>query len=264
MTPAPVDLVYATPDGSLSFSYPPNWRVTTKSSGDGDDYVIQDESGATRATLKDKVPGVADRTVSGGIDTGFRASVPGVKGPDGENVELVVQGSSGQESGAQTALYAITTPSSSQPLGNASVEVRHGGYYLQFGGSVPLKQLRPGDQQGLLKAAKEFSASPEFQQTAKVITSLKLTADKVVQVGCFGFRYRYEKISGLSCSEAILILDRVEKTGTANGAGNRETLDYLCSYAAATAAATAKQDGPPDVSCHKKSNKTVGFDARKK
>jgi hypothetical protein len=260
VTPAPVDLVYATSDGSLSFSYPPTWRVTPKSSGDGDDYIIQDESGATRATLRDKVPGGAERSVSGGTDTGFRAPVPGVKGPDGETIELAVQGLSGKGPGTQTAIYAITTAGSSQPLGNASVEVRHGGYYLQFGGSVPLKQLQPGDQQGLLTAAKDFSASPEFQQTAKVITSLKLNADKVAQVRCFGFRYRYDKISGLSCSEAILILDRVEKTGTVNGAGSRETPDYLCSYAGAT----AKPDGLPDVSCHKKSNKTVGFDARKK
>jgi hypothetical protein len=260
VTSAPADLVYATADGSLSFSYPPTWRVTTKSSEDGDDYVIQDDLGATRATLRDKVSGVVDRTVSGGIDTGFRASVPGVKGPNGDDVELAVQGSSGQGPGTQTAIYAMTTSGSGQPLGNASVEVRQGGYYLQFGGSVPLKQLKPGDQEGLLKAAKEFSASPEFQQTVKVITSLKLNADKVTQVRCFGFRYRYDKISGLSCSEAISILDRVEKTGTVSGAGNRETPDYLCSYSGAT----AKQDGPPDVSCHKKSNKAVGFEARKK
>jgi hypothetical protein len=255
----PVEKVYATRDGSLSFVYPTTWQVTQEPSNGGDVYSIKDASGAVRGMLRDKQLGLANLSVPVGIDSGYRANVPGIRGPNGEDVELLVQGSPGQSPGNATAIYAISTVGSREPIGRASVEVRQGGYYIEFGGSLPLTEYT-GDNQGLMKAVKLFSESPEFQETSRVMTSLKLNVDKIRRLGCLGFKYRYDNISGLSCDQAIAILDRVEKTGIGNGARNLETLDYLCYYSSAT----ALQDGFPDVSCHNKQSENVGFEARKK
>lgn len=76
-------------------------------------------------------------------------------------------------------------------------------------------------------------------------------------VRCFGARFRYENIAGLSCDEAIAVLDRVEKTGTTNGARNLETSDYLCFYASFV----ESQEGQADVVCRSKILDGVSFEA---
>lgn len=255
----PVDQVYATPDGSLTFVYPTTWSVTQEPSHHGDVYLIKDASGSERVMLRDKQMGLGNLSVTVGIDSGFRAGVPGVKGPNGEDVELLVQGSPGQSPGNARAVYAISTVGSNEPIGRAAVEAKEGGYYIEFSGSAPLPG-NVGDHHGLMRGAKMFSESPEFRETARVMTSLKLNVEKIPRLGCFGFKYKYDKIFGLSCDEAIAVLDRVEKTGTGNGARNLETYDYLCYYSSAT----ALQDGFPEVSCQNKKSSDVSFEARKK
>lgn len=85
------------------------------------------------------------------------------------------------------------------------------------------------------------------------------TPAQVQPVECFGARFRYEKVAGLSCDEAIAVLDRVEKTGTTNGARNLETSDYLCFYASFV----ESQEGQADVICRNKVSEGVSFEAWK-
>jgi hypothetical protein len=83
---------------------------------------------------------------------------------------------------------------------------------------------------------------------------------EVPQTECLGARFRYEKLAGISCDEAIAVLDRVQKTGTGEGARNLETDDYLCFYAGFV----ESRDGQADVICRSKTSDSVSFEAWKK
>lgn len=158
-------------------------------------------------------------------------------------------------------MYAISSINDTEPIGRSAVEVSEGGYYVSFSGFVPLRRdVQTLSKEELFSAAAEFSASAGFGETAKVITSLRLNKAKVAQAGCLGARYRYEKIAGLSCDEAIAVLARVERTGAGNGARNLETADYLCFYPSVV----ESQNGQADVVCRSKASEAVSFEAWKK
>lgn len=259
-TPTPALATFTTPDGSLSFTYPQTWKVTAVA-GQSGSYAVTDSAGATRATLRDKLKSLPNVSVPTGLDSGFRGPVPGVTGPGGRDVELVVHGVFGQAAGGQGAMYAISSINDTEPIGRSAVEVSEGGYYVSFSGFVPLwRDVQTLSKEELFSAAAEFSASAGFGETAKVITSLRLNKAKVAQAGCLGARYRYEKIAGLSCDEAIAVLARVERTGAGNGARNLETADYLCFYPSVV----ESQNGQADVVCRSKASEAVSFEAWKK
>ncbi|MFP5311322.1 MAG: hypothetical protein ACLGH7_02760, partial [Actinomycetes bacterium] len=173
---------------------------------------------------------------------------PGLGGAGGSQFHLVVQGSPGQAVGGGATIYAIKADADTGPIGRAAIEVPGGGYYVTFGGSVPLTPGDGADQAGLVRAATAYSNTTEFAETADVITSLVLDRTKVTRVGCLGARYRYDKLNGIGCDEAKATLDRVEKTGTPTGARNLETTDYLCFYASYG----ERNAGQADVICRSK------------
>lgn len=259
-TPGAAVAAFSTPDGSLSFTYPATWKVAPVA-GQSGSYAVIDAAGATRATLRDKIKGLPNLSVPMGLDSGFRAPVPGVSGPGARDVELVVHGIFGQAPGGHGAMYAISSVNDAEPIGRSAVEVSQGGYYVSFSGFVPLRRdVQTLTKEELFSAVAAFSSSAEFRETAKVIQSLRLNTAKVVQAGCLGARFRYDKISGLSCDEAIAVLARVKKTGTGHGARNLETTDYVCFYAGAM----ESQSGQADVICRNKTIDGVSFEARKK
>lgn len=259
-TPTPALATFTTPDGSLSFTYPPAWKVTAVA-GQSGSYAVTDEAGATRATLRDKLKSLPNVSVPTGLDSGFRARVPGVTGPDGRDVELVVHGVFGQAAGGQGAMYAVSSINDPEPIGRSAVEVTQGGYYVSFSGFAPLRRdVQTLSKEELFSAAAEYAGTAAFGETAKVLTSLRLNTDKVVKTGCLGERYRYEKIAGLSCEDAIAVLARVEKTGTVQGARNVETSDYVCFYPSIV----ESQNGQADVICRSKASEAVSFEAWKK
>ena len=255
--PSPALATFTTPDGSLSFTYPPAWKVMPVE-GQDDTYAVIDAAGATRATLRAQLKSRPTLSIPTGLDSGFRADVPGVEGPGGRDVELVLHGVYGQAPGGQGAIYAINTVGDQEPVGRAAVEVSQGGYYVSFSGFVPLRRDVPTpSKEELFAAAAAFAGSAEFKETARVITSLQLNPARVVQAGCLGARYRYDKIAGLSCDEAIAVLARVQATGTGYGARNYQTKDYVCFYAGAV----ESQNGQADVICRNKANDGVSFEA---
>lgn len=259
-TPTPALATFTTPDGSLSFTYPPAWKVTAVA-GQSGSHAVTDAAGATRATLRDKLKSLPNVSVPTGLDSGFRAPVPGVTGPDGREVELVVHGVFGQAPGGQGAMYAVSSINDPEPIGRSAVEVTQGGYYVSFSGFVPLRRdVQTPSKEELFSAAAEYAGSAAFGETAKVLTSLRLNTDRVVKTGCLGERYRYEKIAGLSCEEVIAVLARVEKTGTFQGARNLETGDYVCFYPSIV----ESQNGQADVICRSKASEAVSFEAWKK
>jgi hypothetical protein len=126
---------------------------------------------------------------------------------------------------------------------------------MQFAtaGSSELDKLQTGllRLQGFTPPADANTA--EVPQTPFDITGAPQTA-------CLGARFRYENILGLSCDEAIAVLDRVQKTGTTNGARNLETSNYLCFYASYG----ESRDGQADVICHSKDTDSLSFEAWKR
>lgn len=222
-------------------------------------YAVVDAAGNERATLRDRIEGLAIASVITGVDIGFRTPVPGIKGPTGQGASLVVEGTWGQAVGSQAAIFALATDGSTEPIGRAAVEVPAGGYYVIFIGMTPLETPTVPPSEGeLVASAKAFANSPDFAETAKVISSLTLHADKVQAVGCFGARYKYRELNGINCDDAKATLDRVEKTGTGVGARSMETADYMCFYAGYG----EKQSGQADVICRNKANPDgISFDA---
>lgn len=245
---APADPVFTTPDGAMSFTYPAKWTVAPDET-QTNTYKVTDGKGTVRAVLRDKVDALPTLSVAYGVDSGYSAPVPGVTSADGSAVRIIVQGSYGQAPGSQAAIFAIASVTDSGPIGKAAIEVPNAGYYVTFGGSVPLKtgNDQPTETE-LAAAAATYSASPEFTETAKVMASLTLDQRKVVQAGCFGSRYKYDKLTGTTCDEAKSTLDRVEKTGTGAGARSMETADFMCFYAGYV----EKQGGHADVICRNK------------
>lgn len=255
---APADSTFTTPDGSLSFAYPAGWSVNPVD-GQENAYAVVDAAGSERATLRDRLEGLAMASVITGVDIGFRTPVPGIKGPAGQGASVVVQGTWGQAVGGQAAVFALSTDGSADPIGRAAIEVPAGGYYVIFAGLTPLETPTvPPSEEELVSSVKAFAKSPDFAETARVISSLTLHADKVQAVGCFGARYKYRELNGISCNDAKGTLDRVEKTGTGVGARSMETADYMCFYASAG----EKQSGQADVICRNKANPDgISFDA---
>ena len=249
----PAEHTFRTPDGSLSFTYPANWSVAAVTD-QPNSYAVTDDTGNERVTLRDRVETLPVLSVTAGIDTGFRAAAPGVSGPTGQGVTVMVQGTFGQAVGSQAAVFALANDGTNEPIGRAAVEVPAGGYYVMFGGMIPLETpTNPPSDAELLASATAFADSPSFAETSKVMASLTLHPDKVQVVGCLGAKYKYLKLDGISCNDAKATLDRVEKTGTGTGARNMETTDYLCFYASFG----DKQTGQADVTCYNKSNPQV-------
>jgi hypothetical protein len=134
------------------------------------------------------------------------------------------------------------------------------------------------NDQGALSQSIEFAAagSPELDKVQTGMLRLQgltppedaraevpqapFDVTEVPQTECLGARFRYEKLLGLSCDEAIAVLDRVQKTGTTNGARNLETSDYLCFYASYG----ESREGQADVMCHSKVTDSVSFEAWKR
>lgn len=117
------------------------------------------------------------------------------------------------------------------------------------------------DQAALSESMQFASAgSSELDKVQTGLLRLQFDMTEVPQTGCLGANFRYEKIAGLSCDEAIAVLDRVQKTGTANGARNLETSDYLCFYAGYV----ESRDGQADVICRSKTSDGVSFEAWRK
>ena len=239
---------FTTPDGTLSFTYPAGWKVAP-AEGQTNAYAVTDAQGKERAVLRDKVPLLAYLSIGYGYDTGFRSPVPGIKGPAGQDVNLVVQGYPGQAVGSQAAVYGLMATDSKESLDRSDIEIPAGGYFVSFRGHVPtLEGVSTPSMEQITAAAKTYADSAEFQETAKVITSLVLHQEKVTRVGCIGGGNRYEKLTGISCDEAQATFDRVYKTGTPVGARNMETSDFICFYASAG----EKQAGQADVICRSK------------
>ena len=249
-SPAPADPVFTTPDGALSFTYPATWAVAPEGN-QTNVYKVTDGKGSVRALLRDKVDALPTVSVPYGIDSGYSAPIPGVTSADGSAVRILLQGSYGQAPGSQAAIFAITSVTDQGPIGKAAIEVPNGGYYVTFGGSVPLKSTNDQPTEAeLAAAAAAYAASPEFTETARVIASLTLDQSKVVPAGCLGSRYKYDKLTGTTCDEAKSTLDWVEKTGTGAGARSMETADFMCFYAGYV----EKQGGQADVICRNKNN----------
>lgn len=252
-TPAPVvpaEQIFTTPDGSLSFTYPASWTVTPVAD-QPNNYLVADGNGAKRATLRDRVEGLPFLSVPTGIDTGYKTVAPGIKGPSGQGVSLLVQGTFGQAVGSQGAIYSLATDGSDEPIGRSAIEVPTGGYYVMFTGYTALNMPTvPPSKEELVVSATTFADSALFAETAKVMASLKLHPEKVQVVGCLGAKYKYLKLTGISCNDAKATLDRVEKTGTGVGARSTETTDYICFYASAG----ETQSGQADVVCRNKAN----------
>lgn len=222
-------------------------------------YTVADADGEIRARLFDKAEALASASVVMGFDTGFRVAVPGMTGPAGEGVSLLVQGTFGQAVGGQSAIYALATDGSSEPIGRAAIEVPAGGHYVMFSGMTPLDTPTvPPSNDELVASAKAFANSPAFAQTAKVMASLSLHPEKVKAVGCFGTKYKFKELTGISCDDAKATLDRVEKTGTQAGARSVETADYICFYASYG----ESQTGKADVICSAQTNSgPIAFEA---
>lgn len=239
---------FTTPDGTLSFTYPTGWTVLP-AEGEANAYAVTDAQGKKRAVLRDKVSTLAYLSLGYGFDTGFSSPVPGIKGPAGQDVNLVVQGYPGQGLGSQAAVYGLMSTDSKESLDRSDIEIPGGGYFVSFRGLVPtLEGASAPSTEQITAAAKTYAESAEFKETAKVITSLILHPEKVTRVGCIGGKNRYEKLTGISCDEAQTTFDRVHKTGTAVGARNLETSDFICFYAGAV----EKQSGQADVICRSK------------
>lgn len=239
---------FTTPDGTLSFTYPAGWKVAP-AEGQANAYTVTDAQGKERAMLRDKVPQLAYLSLGYGFDTGFRSPVPGIKGPAGQDVNLVVQGYPGQAVGSQAAVYGLMPTDSKESLDRSDIEIPAGGYFVSFRGHVPtLEGTSTPSMEQITAAAKTYAESAEFKETAKVITSLVLHSEKVIRVGCIGVGNRYEKLNGISCDEAQATFDRVYKTGAPAGARSIETSDFICFYASAG----EKQSGQADVICRSK------------
>lgn len=103
-------------------------------------------------------------------------------------------------------------------------------------------------------------ASTQLRKVQAGLLRLQRNTAGVPQTECLGASFRYEKIIGLSCGEAIAVLDRVQKTGTVQGARNLETNDYLCLYAGYM----ERRDGQPDVICRHKTTDRLSFEALRK
>ncbi len=258
MPAAPAEKTFTTPDGLLSFNYPPAWSVEAVA-GQENSYAVMDGSGGTRATLRDKVAGLPNASVTSGFDAGFKMPVPGIKGPAGQGVSVVVHGVYGQAVGAQAAAYALATDGSPEPIGRSGVEVPAGGYYVFFTGMIPLDTPTvPPSQAELMGSATAFANSPTFAETARVMASLTLNPGKATAVGCFGVKYKYLELNGISCDDAKAALDRVEKTGTGSGARNLETPEFYCFYASYG----ERQNGQADVICrHQVTPDAISFEA---
>lgn len=114
---------------------------------------------------------------------------------------------------------------------------------MQFAaaGSTELDKV----QTGLLRLQ---GLTPPWESDAAEVPQAPSDMTEVPQAECLGARFRYEKLAGISCDEAIAVLDRVQKTGTTNGARNLETSDYLCFYASYG----ESREGQADVICHSK------------
>lgn len=249
---------FTTPDGSLSFTHPPAWSVTA-ADGQEHAYAVVDAAGKTRATLRDKVEGLHIVGIMNGLDTGFNAAVPGINGPAGQKIRIAVHGVFGQGIGGQAAIYALATDGSQEPIGRSGVEVTAGGYYVTFTGMVPLDTASvPPSEAELVASATAFANSADFAETAKVMASLTLNPAKITAVGCFGAKYKYRVLVGISCDDAKGALDRVEKTGTPSGARNLETPDFYCFYAGYG----ERQSGQADVICrHQTTPDAISFEA---
>ncbi|MCM0616602.1 hypothetical protein MOD31_11255 [Paenarthrobacter sp. TYUT067] len=239
---------FTTADGTLSFRYPTGWTVTP-AEGENNAYTVVDAQGKERAVLRDKVSTLANLSLGYGFDTGFSSPVPGIKGPAGQDVNLVVQGYPGQGIGSQAAVYGLMAVNSKESLDRSDIEIPAGGYFVSFRGHAPtLEGANTPSMEQITAAAKTYAESAEFQETAKAITSLVLHPEKVTRVGCIGGGNRYEKLNGISCDEAQATFDRVYKTGAPAGARSIETSDFICFYASAG----EKQTGQADVICRSK------------
>lgn len=242
----------------MTFRYPPTWSVEPVQ-GQRNNFSVLDARGKVRATLRDKLPILPYMSIPTDVDTGLSWPVPGIKGPGGEEVRLLLQATYGQAVGGQSAYFDLKFTGSKEPLGRAAIEIPAGGYYVAFGGVFALKAgSGVPTRSALVDAARAFAKSAEFQETAAVITSLEMHPGHIQRIGCFGAKYRYEKLTGLSCDEAKGIMDRVIRTGTGAGARNLETADFLCFYASYG----EHQQGQADVICRNKTNYNgVSFEA---
>lgn len=255
---APAVTTFTTADGSLSFDHPPTWTVLPVQD-QPNSFAVIDAVGKERAVLRDKQAELPYLSIPGDLDTGQVWPVPGIKGPGGQDVALLLQATYGQAPGSQAAYFGLKFNGSNEPLGRAAIEIPGGGYYVSFGGSEPL-EMGSGvpNENDLVAATQAYGASAEFKETAAVIASLTLHPGKVQPVGCLGASYRYENIQGVSCDEAKAILDTVQKTGTGVGARSMETAAYICFYASAG----ESQSGQADVICRsKQSPEAINFNA---
>jgi hypothetical protein len=73
---------------------------------------------------------------------------------------------------------------------------------------------------------------------------------------CLGARFRYEKLAGISCDEAIAAWDRVQKTGNVDHQ-YIETSDWLCFY-------PVPEESPADVLCFRSGAEDASFEAWKR
>ncbi|MGO4455526.1 hypothetical protein [Arthrobacter sp. RAF14] len=248
--PPPASKVFSTPDGSMTFKYPSTWSVQPVQ-GQPNNFSVLDAHDKVRATFRDKLPILPYMSIPTDVDTGLSWPVAGIKGPGGQEVRLLLQATYGQAPGSQAAYFDLKFTGSKEPLGRAAVEIPAGGYYVSFGGISALK-TGPGvpTRSALVDAARAFAKTPEFQETSSVITSLEIHPERIKRIGCFGTKYRYEKITGLSCDDAKGVMERVLRTGTGAGAHSVETADYLCFYASYV----EHQEGQADVICQNKKN----------
>jgi hypothetical protein len=124
------------------------------------------------------------------------------------------------------------------------------------------------DDQGALSQSIEFAAAGSSEldkvQTGMLrLQGLNPPADpdtaelpQATQSGCLGARFRYEKLAGLSCDEAIAAWDRVQKTGKVDHQ-YIETSDWLCFY-------PIPVESPADVLCLRSGAEDASFEAWKR
>ncbi|MBD1543603.1 hypothetical protein G9E11_15460 [Arthrobacter sp. IA7] len=108
-------------------------------------------------------------------------------------------------------------------------------------------------QNGLLRLQ---GLTPPEEPNTPAVPQTPPDMTEVPQAECLGARFRYEKLAGLSCDEAIAAWDRVLKTGNVDNQ-YIETSDWLCFY-------PVPEESPADLLCFRSGPVDASFEAWKR